>query len=1029
MSQIHVNVGAPGEIVVPNTGMLTYTTGAAPNSSSTFYADIGIIIAAILAIILPVVLIRKKLVKKPTAAFSLFSRKNLLFKFALLALFSFGIAFSALVLIKYYASSSMAAGQEYITITDEDIIVNVEIEDEPVFVAIPNTVRVRNDVTGGYTLSLYGTEDLVLESDPSHKISGLGTADAAALNANTWGLSLTAPESQSSNTYQSIPSSSNDSLVIKRTTEDPYEDETTVYYGFYITPDLPHGTYSGTINYDATINAIEQGLTIIFHGNGLYFDEEGTQDTNTVVYANVCTKQYGYVGTDYQVSHTSNIDEDGNQNGRYTEDEFILQTYSFDGADMLKVDITYDFSSNAEAAIITGAWDGSGELGEYQIIQNNGTKTIIVQGSAVTMYMESWGAVEDEHNYGYYTKIYPIYNDEREGTEYEMTGSLCRWQAIQGEYKEPILENGIERDSWHGSLSELGSFDFKDEEELLAILNDAGVFFNGETLDTDAILNGDFTIHYDLNGGHAFICTVINYDPAPFGANDAKLVTGSTCPDGYEGSISEYTETVSAGETVSLFNISNYVFDKNGYDIIGWARTPDATTIEYDVHEVFTANNSITLYAVWADICEISHCVTIIYNANGGYGAMSNQIITSNTTTNLKDKSVYYTDHTFLGWNTEPDGTGIGYSNKGSYAVGNLEESQTVTLYAQWDHIITIFYYANGGTGYMSQQILHANSSIVLFENKFTYGDNQFLGWNTEPNGTGTSYSNQESYSVGTIENNQTILLYAQWSCGKNTICYKANGDHITGTMNNQIAGSNEEITLTAPGYARIGYGFVGWSEDPSADPNDSSVVIYGPNQTITTGDLSQSGLVLYAIWLPADSVYTMQSFDSDAFETANPGIRVTALLNESDNKIYTVSKLNDGKWWTTENINKSNNISWSAAQSVCPSNWLLTAPADYYNLLITLGGSTNYNATTNPTGFEISNTLRSFPQNFVYTKLSSQLYGDIGQYWTTVGCDCGGIDKVVLRFHGNNTGVMDDPNGTALLFRNYGGAARCILE
>lgn len=54
------------------------------------------------------------------------------------------------------------------------------------------------------------------------------------------------------------------------------------------------------------------------------------------------------------------------------------------------------------------------------------------------------------------------------------------------------------------------------------------------------------------------------------------------------------------------------------------------------------------------------------------------------------------------------------------------------------------------------------NSSIELPENKFKLAGWKFIGWNTEPDGSGTSYQNKET--VFNITDNNSITLYAQWS-------------------------------------------------------------------------------------------------------------------------------------------------------------------------------------------------------------------------------------------------------------------------
>ena len=69
----------------------------------------------------------------------------------------------------------------------------------------------------------------------------------------------------------------------------------------------------------------------------------------------------------------------------------------------------------------------------------------------------------------------------------------------------------------------------------------------------------------------------------------------------------------------------------------------------------------------------------------------------------------------------------------------------------------------NGGTGTMTPQKITIGQATTLTNNSFTAPANKvFNGWNTSPDGTGTSYTNGEQVtnlaSAGT-----TITLYAQW--------------------------------------------------------------------------------------------------------------------------------------------------------------------------------------------------------------------------------------------------------------------------
>mgnify|MGYP004614726211 CR=1 FL=1 len=75
-------------------------------------------------------------------------------------------------------------------------------------------------------------------------------------------------------------------------------------------------------------------------------------------------------------------------------------------------------------------------------------------------------------------------------------------------------------------------------------------------------------------------------------------------------------------------------------------------------------------------------------------------------------------------------------------------------------------YNANGGTGEMASQL--GKNSITVKKNTFTQNDGfQFNIWNTEANGSGTSY--QEGDSVAYAKKGQVTTLYAMW--------YKQNAD------------------------------------------------------------------------------------------------------------------------------------------------------------------------------------------------------------------------------------------------------------
>lgn len=156
--------------------------------------------------------------------------------------------------------------------------------------------------------------------------------------------------------------------------------------------------------------------------------------------------------------------------------------------------------------------------------------------------------------------------------------------------------------------------------------------------------------------------------------------------------------------------------------------------------------------------------------------------------------------------------------------------------------------------------------------------------------------------------------------CPANSICFAPNASDVKGSMaslgttaklsstspNSGIinVASNSTATLIAPNFYRTGYGFAGWSTDFAATEDS---IIYGPNETISTGDLLSHGLILYPVWIASSN--SIQNWTGCNELTVAPTdgratlSSVTALKDERDNNVYTVARLADGKCWMVENL------------------------------------------------------------------------------------------------------------------------------
>ncbi len=150
----------------------------------------------------------------------------------------------------------------------------------------------------------------------------------------------------------------------------------------------------------------------------------------------------------------------------------------------------------------------------------------------------------------------------------------------------------------------------------------------------------------------------------------------------------------------------------------------------------------------------------VIYYPNGGSGSNVTQTVVPFTNFNLNANTFTRTGYQFVRWNTKANGSGTSY-NAGQ-AMNPI--SQDMSLYAQWNPITySVQFNANGGTGSMSNQSFTYGTSATLSANKFTRTNYEFVGWNTNANGSGTSYTNGQNVSNLSSTQGAVVKLYAQW--------------------------------------------------------------------------------------------------------------------------------------------------------------------------------------------------------------------------------------------------------------------------
>lgn len=162
----------------------------------------------------------------------------------------------------------------------------------------------------------------------------------------------------------------------------------------------------------------------------------------------------------------------------------------------------------------------------------------------------------------------------------------------------------------------------------------------------------------------------------------------------------------------------------------------------------YTASTTITIPA--------KPSYKVMYNANGGSGAPSQQTKWYGDPLTLASGVPTRTNYVFKNWNTKADGSGTTYASGAQYT-GNA----ALTLYAQWYSPYTVSYNVNGGNASSkpADQTKIYNQTLKLTTAKPTRENYIFSKWNTNASGTGTNYASGANYTA-----NANATLYAQWT-------------------------------------------------------------------------------------------------------------------------------------------------------------------------------------------------------------------------------------------------------------------------
>ena len=370
---------------------------------------------------------------------------------------------------------------------------------------------------------------------------------------------------------------------------------------------------------------------------------------------------------------------------------------------------------------------------------------------------------------------------------------------------------------------------------------------------------------YTFTGWDKTIPTIMPGENLTFMANwTANTYTVSFNANGGEGTMADITATYDEAKTVSA-----NTFTKEGYSFAGWALTPDGEVICADNGEIRNltaeANGSVTLYAIWT-----INQYTITYDAlNGTQNVVQTYDYNVTVTAPADPTKVGYT---FKGWsglpenmpaenitveaiweinkytvtfdsdggtavssitldygtvvNAPSDPTKTGYTFAGWEGLPEIMPAEDIIVTAKWTiNSYTVTFDSNGGEAVapVTQEFGSSITAPTATREGYT-----FLGWSGLP----------ETVPA------ENITATAQWQANTYTVTFHKNDEAAEGSMDAQQFTYDEAKALTAVGFTKTGYTFIGWAETA-----DGEVKYENTAEVINLTSTADGEVTLYAVW------------------------------------------------------------------------------------------------------------------------------------------------------------------------------------
>ena len=280
-----------------------------------------------------------------------------------------------------------------------------------------------------------------------------------------------------------------------------------------------------------------------------------------------------------------------------------------------------------------------------------------------------------------------------------------------------------------------------------------------------------------------------------------------------------------------------------GYTFDGWYKDPEYAAV-FDFEE--KNYQSVTVYAKWLkNTYVVSYDGNKPYNASGDIAGLAG----ASDVWTYDESATLAPEPSLVGWTFNGWYKDVACSERVGFGAEilvnpNFATEGAITLYAGWiANSYTVVYDSNGGDGNTEPSNHVYDLSKALNKSGYTYTGRIFLGWNTIPDGSGTSYCDGENVINITSEPDDVVTLYAQWAKNAYTVIYDSNGGvGFTAPSDHAYDVSKK---LTPCDFIYIGRTFVAWNTKA-----DGSGTAYYDEQSVINLTSERDGIVtLYAQW------------------------------------------------------------------------------------------------------------------------------------------------------------------------------------